>query len=113
MPGRQGAVGAEDLAEMNAVIDAADADDGAQLGLTAEEAQVMMVDPHSPVGKEAQQGFGNSPCAGIGSHPVFDRLIGHPGFTPHVKDFVNGEQTAMTGGGGLPASPCCVASIWG
>lgn len=101
MPGRQGAVGAEDLAEMNAVIDAADADDGAQLGLTAEEAQVMMVDPHSPVGKEAQQGFGNSPCAGIGSHSVFDRLIGHPGFTPHVKDFVNGEQTAMTGGGGV------------
>ena len=86
---------------MNAVIDAADADGGAQLGLTPEEARVMMADPHSPVGKEAQQGFGNSPCAGIGSHPVFDRLIGHPGFTPHVKNFVNGERTAMTGGGGV------------
>ena len=86
---------------MNAVIDAADADGGAQLGLTPEEARVMMADPHSPVGKEAQQGFGNSPCAGIGSHPVFDRLIGHPGFTPHVKEFVNGERTAMTGGGGV------------
>eukprot|EP01052_Picozoa_sp_SAG31_P004240 SAG31_NODE_174_length_21353_cov_23.387974_10_plen_316_part_00 len=97
----QGAIGAKDLAEMNAVIDAADVDSGARLGLTSEEARIMMADPHSPVGKEAQQGFGNSPCAGIGSHPVFDRLIGHPGFTPHVRAFVNGEATAMTGGGGV------------
>ena len=97
----QGAIEADYLAEMNAVIDAVDTDGGAQLGLTPEEARVMMADPHSPVGKEAQQGFGNSPCGGIGSHPVFDRLIGHPGFTPHVKDFVNGEHTVMTGGGSV------------
>ena len=51
---------------MNAVIDALDTDRGAQLGLTPEEARVMMADPHSPAGKEAQQGFGNSPCGGIG-----------------------------------------------
>jgi hypothetical protein len=98
----QGAISAEDLRELNAVVDAANVDGDTQLGLSPEEARAMMIDPHSPAGKEAQQGFGNSPCSvGIGSHPVFDRLIAHPGFIAHVKEFVNGEQTAMTGGGSV------------
>jgi hypothetical protein len=97
----QGALEAQELATINAVIDAANPDGDTQLGLTAGEARVMMADPHSPVGKDAQQGFGNSPCQGIGAHPCFDALIDHPGFIAHVKDFVNGDRTVMTGGGGV------------
>jgi len=86
---------------MNEAVDAASTDGDKQLGLTPEEARVMMSDPHSPTGKDAQQGFGNSPGGGLGSHPCFDALINHPGYISHVKDFVNGEQTAFTAGGSV------------
>lgn len=86
---------------MNAQIDATNPDGDLQLGLTPAEARAMMADPHSPVGKGVQQGFGNSPGSRIGSHPCFDSLIDHPGYIQHVKDFVNGELTAMTGGGAV------------
>ena len=76
----QGALGAEELATINAVIDAANPDGNTQLGLPPDEARVMMADPHSPLGKDLQQGFGNSPAEGIGTHPCFDSLIAHPGF---------------------------------
>ena len=86
---------------MNEAVDATSADGDKQLGLTPEEARVMMSDPHSPVGKDNQQGFGNSPGGGLGSHPSFDALINHPGYISHVKEFVNGEQTAFTAGGSV------------
>ena len=86
---------------MNEAVDATSADGDKQLGLTPEEARVMMSDPHSPAGKDNQQGFGNSPGGGLGSHPCFDALINHPGYISHVKEFVNGEQTAFTAGGSV------------
>ena len=52
---------------MNEAVDATSADGDKQLGLTPEEARVMMSDPHSPAGKDNQQGFGNSPGGGLGA----------------------------------------------
>jgi hypothetical protein len=101
----KGAVGSAELAAWNAQIDAANPDGDTQLGLTAPEARAMMADPHSPVGKDVQQGFGNSPGSGLGwqepGNECFDTLIDHEGYISHVKEFVNGDLTTMTGGGSV------------
>ena len=44
----QGAVGADDLAEMNAVIDAVDTDGGAQLGLRLSTRECEALPPTAP-----------------------------------------------------------------
>ena len=96
----KGAVGAEELRAMNAFHDAKNGGLEAQ-GLSAAEAQAMMADPHSLDGKDQQQGFmGPMACKGIGGDPCFDGLIAHPSWADHIRDFVNGDDTVMTPGGG-------------
>ena len=96
----RGAVGKEQLAEYNKHVDDNDPEPGVALGISAEEAQAMMEDPHSPDLKDLQQGFGDGIPA-LGTHPCFDSLIDHPGWISHIKDFVNQDDTRMTGGGGV------------
>ena len=96
----KGAVSPEQLAEYNAQVDANDPMPGVDLGISASEAKAMMEDPHSPELKDLQQGFGDGIPA-LGTHPCFDSLIDHPGWISHIRDFVNGMDTRMTGGGGV------------
>jgi hypothetical protein len=94
------AVPPEQLAEYNAQVDANDPMPGVDLGITAEEAEAMMADPHSVELKDLQQGFGDGIPA-LGTHPCFDSLIDHPGWISHIRCFTNGMDTRMTGGGGV------------
>ena len=96
----KGAVSPEQLAEYNAQVDANDPMPGVDLGISASEAKAMMEDPDSPELKDLQQGFGDGIPA-LGTHPCFDSLIDHPGWISHIRDFVNGMDTRMTGGGGV------------
>jgi hypothetical protein len=92
----EGAVGAAEIAEINAQVDALNPAAGKAMGLAAEEAQAMMNDPHNPAGKDMQQGFGTAAGGvGLGSHPCFDALIDHPGYIKHIKDFTDGEGTRL------------------
>ena len=59
----------------------------------------MMADPHDPELKDLQQGFGDGIPA-VGTHPCFDALIDHPSWVSHIRDFVSGDDTRMTAGGG-------------
>ena len=96
----RGAVGKEQLAEYNAHVDDNDPEPGVALGISAEEAQAMMEDPHSPDLKDLQQGFGDGIPA-LGTHPCFDSLIDHPGWISHIRDFVSQDDTVLSGGGGV------------
>ena len=102
------AVGDEQLRAINAYVD--ERADGKDYGISAEEAQRMMADPHDPAGKDLQQGFGGGDGgrsagyrangANIGGDPIFDCLIDHPSWITHMREFVNGDDTVMTPGGG-------------
>ena len=75
-------------------------------GLTAEEAQKMMADPDSYEWQErastALRGFATASSAeGLGGDPAFDKLIAHPGWITHIRDFVAQERTVFTNGGGV------------
>ncbi len=96
----KGAVSPEQLAEYNAQVDANNPMPGIALGITPNEAQAMMNDPHSPELKDLQQGFGDGIPA-LGTHPCFDSLIDHPSWISHIRCFTNGMDTRMTGGGGV------------
>ena len=90
------AISPAEVAELNAQIDALNPAHGQAMGLTHAEAKCMMADPHSPAGKEVQQGFG-TPAGGVGlgSHPCFDVLIDHPSWIHHIKDFTDGAGTRL------------------
>lgn len=96
----QGAVGPEELALLNEQVDLNDPMPGRALGLGSREALAMMANPHNPALKELQQGFGEDIPA-LGTHACFDRLIDHPSWIAHIRDFVAGGDTRMTGGGGV------------
>jgi len=93
-------VGPAELAVLNEQVDAHNPKRGVVGGLEPEEAAALLEDPDDPAGKELQQGFGDGVNI-LGAHPCFDALINHPGYISHVKDFVNGEQTAFTAGGSV------------
>ena len=66
----------------------------------------MMADPDSFDEQEraavALQGSATASGAeGLGSDPVFDSVIAHPGWITHIKDFVAQERTVFTNGGGI------------
>jgi hypothetical protein len=99
------AVGADELAAMNAAVDHNEhlweASGTRAGGLTASEAKAMMADPDAlDDGKLQHQGVADG-APGIGSDPAFDRLIAHPSWITHIKDFVAQENTVFTNGGGV------------
>ena len=96
----KGAVGPEQLAQFNAAVDANDPMPGVALGITQEEALAMMEQPHHPTLKDLQQGFADGIPA-LGTHPCFDSMIDHPSWISHIREFTNGADTRMTGGGGV------------
>eukprot|EP01047_Picozoa_sp_COSAG01_P052321 COSAG01_NODE_5491_length_4227_cov_18.588178_4_plen_448_part_00 len=96
----RGAVSAAELAALNEQVDANDPRPGQSLGLTSSEARAMMQRPHHAELKDMQQGFGDGIPA-LGTHKCFDRLIDHPSWISHIRDFVAGDDTRMTGGGGV------------
>lgn len=103
----KGAVGAPELAAMNAAVDR---QEGLKLtesqGLTAQQAQQMMADPDSyewqDLAAKTLHGvaFANG-AEGVGGDPAFDNLIAHPSWITHIKDFVAQERTVFTNGGGV------------
>ena len=92
---------------MNAAIDRQAAAKATESeGLTVEEARRLMADPDSFDEQEraatALQGSATASGAeGLGSDPVFDSVIAHPGWITHIKDFVAQERTVFTNGGGI------------
>ena len=95
----RGAVGPAEMKVLNAQVDANDPLPGQSLGITPQEAKAMVARPHHPELKDMQQGFGDGIPA-LGTHPCFDRLIDHSSWISHIRDFVAGEDTRMTAGGG-------------